>query len=56
MSKDEVVFLHHDETLERTTDSQGRVEEYYWRDLLKVNAGQQFYEKNTISWIPFERI
>ena len=48
MSKDEVVFLHHDETLQRTTNSQGRVQEYSWRALLKVNAGQKFYEKNNI--------
>jgi len=48
MSKDGVVFLHHDETLERTTDSEGRVQEYYWRDLLKLNAGQKFYEKKNI--------
>ena len=48
MSKDEVVFLHHDETLERTTNSEGRVQEYSWEDLLKVNAGKKFYDKNNI--------
>lgn len=48
MSKDEVIFLHHDSTLERTTNSKGKVHEYSWKDLLKVNAGQKFYDKNNI--------
>lgn len=47
-SKDGVVFLHHDETLERTTDSKGKVSEYNWRDLLKINAGKKFYDKKKI--------
>lgn len=48
MSKDGIVFLHHDETLDRTTDSKGKVAEYNWRDLLKINAGKKFYDKKKI--------
>ena len=49
MSKDGVVFLHHDETLDRTTRSEGKVSEYLWHDLLKINAGEKFYERKNIN-------
>tara|TARA_B100000700_G_scaffold113605_1_gene127671 strand:- start:2682 stop:3476 length:795 start_codon:yes stop_codon:yes gene_type:complete len=48
ISKDGVVFLHHDETLNRTTSAEGKVSDYLWHDLLKINAGEKFYEKNNI--------
>ncbi len=49
MSKDGIVFLHHDETLDRTTRAEGKVSEYLWRDLLKINAGEKFYERKNIN-------
>ena len=48
ISSDGVVFLHHDPTLERTTNAKGRVKDYIWRDLLQINAGEKFYEKRNI--------
>jgi len=48
MSLDGVIFLHHDETLERTTNFKGKVKDYSWEDLLKINAGQQFYDQKKI--------
>ena len=48
ISSDGVVFLHHDPTLERTTNAKGRVRDYIWRDLLQINAGEKFYEKRNI--------
>ena len=44
-SKDNVIFLHHDATLERTTNFKGKVKDYSWKDLLKINAGHQFYDR-----------
>ena len=48
MSQDDVIFLHHDETLERTTKFEGRVKDYSWEDLLMINAGQKFYDQKKI--------
>ena len=46
MSRDGIVFLHHDPTLDRTTHTKGYVSNIEWDDLKKINAGSKFYEKN----------
>ena len=44
MSKDGEIFLHHDETFDRTTNVTGKVTEFTWKEILKINAGYKFYE------------
>ena len=45
MSKDGEIFLHHDETFDRTTNVSGKVQDFYWSEISKINAGYKFYEK-----------
>ena len=40
MSKDGEIFLHHDETFDRTTNVTGKVQDFNWSEILKINAGQ----------------
>ena len=46
MSKDGEIFLHHDETFDRTTNVSGKVQDFNWSEISKINAGYKFYEKN----------
>ncbi len=46
MSKDGVIFLHHDRSFDRTTDIKGNVHDFDWEDIKKINAGATFYKKN----------
>ena len=45
MSKDGVVFLHHDKSFDRTTDVSGNVRDFNWEEIKKINAGSKFYKK-----------
>ncbi len=45
MSKDGVIFLHHDKSFDRTTDTKGNVKDFNWEDIKKINAGSKFYKK-----------
>ncbi|MFD0676531.1 MULTISPECIES: glycerophosphodiester phosphodiesterase [unclassified Paenibacillus] len=42
MSKDGVVFLHHDDQLDRTTDSTGSPARLTWKELQELDAGAWF--------------
>ena len=42
LSKDGVVVVHHDPTLERTTDGRGRVADHSSQDLARLDAGYHF--------------
>lgn len=46
MSKDGVIFLHHDDTFDRTTNVKGKVNEFTWHEVQKINAGYKFYQSN----------
>ena len=46
MSKDGEIFLHHDETFDRTTNVSGKVQDFNWSEISKINAGYKFYEKS----------
>ena len=39
MSKDGVIFLHHDKSFDRTTDVSGNVKDFNWEEIKKINAG-----------------
>jgi glycerophosphoryl diester phosphodiesterase len=41
-SVDGVIVLMHDETVDRTTDGQGRVDELTWDEISKLDAGSHF--------------
>ncbi|MCL1593895.1 MAG: glycerophosphodiester phosphodiesterase [Actinomycetia bacterium] len=42
ITRDGVVVVFHDETLERTTNGTGKVSEWEWEDLRHLDAGYQF--------------
>ncbi|WP_248927995.1 glycerophosphodiester phosphodiesterase [Paenibacillus hamazuiensis] len=42
LSRDGIVFLLHDERLERTTNGTGRASEYTWKELQELDAGSWF--------------
>ena len=44
MSKDGEIFLHHDETFDRTTNVSGKVQDFNWSEISKINAGYKFYD------------
>jgi glycerophosphoryl diester phosphodiesterase len=44
LSRDDVVVVHHDATLERTTDRRGRVADFTAEELSRVDAGYRFGE------------
>ncbi len=46
MSKDGVIFLHHDKSFDRTTNIKGNAEDFNWEEIKKINAGAKFYEKS----------
>ncbi|MGD8621926.1 MAG: glycerophosphodiester phosphodiesterase family protein [Anaerolineales bacterium] len=39
LSQDDVLFIHHDQTLDRTTDGSGRTSEWSWPELARLDAG-----------------
>ena len=46
LSKDGVVVIHHDDTLERTTSGRGRVADYTADELRSVDAGCHFADRH----------
>ena len=48
MSKDGEIFLHHDDSFDRTTDITGKVRDFNWSDIARINAGYKFYKKKGI--------
>lgn len=42
ITRDDVVVIHHDETVDRTTDGSGKVRELSWDQLRKLDAGFHF--------------
>ena len=46
MSKDGVIFLHHDKSFNSTTNIKGNAEDFNWEEIKKINAGAKFYEKS----------
>ena len=48
MSKDGEIFLHHDDSFDRTTDITGKVRNFNWSDISRINAGYKFYKKKGI--------
>lgn len=45
LSKDGRVVVLHDETLDRTTDGEGPIQDHTWEELSKLDAGTWFTEK-----------
>jgi len=52
LSADEKVVVHHDPTLERTTDGAGRIQKFTLAELKKLDAGSSFSEKYRGEKIP----
>jgi glycerophosphoryl diester phosphodiesterase len=50
MSRDGVVVVHHDATLDRTTNQTGRVDAFDVRELARVDAGYRFVQGNDHSF------
>jgi glycerophosphoryl diester phosphodiesterase len=46
LSKDGVVVIHHDDTLERTTSGRGRIADYTADELARIDAGHHFSDGN----------
>ena len=42
VTKDRVVVVFHDDTLERTTNGVGRVADWLWEDIANLDAGYHF--------------
>jgi glycerophosphoryl diester phosphodiesterase len=42
MTRDGVLVAHHDETVDRTTNGRGRVEDFLYSDLSRLDAGYRF--------------
>jgi len=49
MSKDGEIFLHHDDSFNRTTDVEGKVKDFNWSEIKNINAGYEFYKNNNLS-------
>lgn len=52
LSKDGVVVIIHDDTLDRTTDSAGPVRDLTWHELQRLDAGSWFAPEFAGQWIP----
>ncbi|MFD3447804.1 glycerophosphodiester phosphodiesterase [Microbacteriaceae bacterium 4G12] len=52
MTKDGVVVVIHDETVDRTTNGKGLVSEYTYEELTKLNASYTFQKKTGFCSIP----
>lgn len=48
MSKDGEIFLHHDDSFNRTTDVEGKVKDFNWSEIKTINAGYKFYNSNNL--------
>lgn len=46
LSRDGIVVVHHDETLERTTGGRGRIRDYTADELARIDAGYHFTDGN----------
>lgn len=46
LSKDGIVVVHHDETLERTTNGRGRIADFTADELARIDAGHNFGDGN----------
>jgi len=51
-TKDEVLIVIHDETVDRTTDGKGRVRDLMWKEIQKLDAGSWKGEKFAGEGIP----
>ena len=52
ISKDEIPFLLHDDTLDRTTNGTGFGIDHNYADIKKLDAGKFFYNKDTKIYAP----
>lgn len=52
LSKDGVLVVHHDPTLDRTTDGKGNLRDYTAAELLKLDAGSWFHSRFKNERIP----
>lgn len=52
LSRDSVLVVHHDETVDRCTDGRGRIDQLTWAELQKLDAGSWFSEKFKDERIP----
>lgn len=52
MTKDGVVVVIHDETVDRTTDGSGAVRDYTFEELRKLNAAKLFPDKASFEPVP----
>jgi glycerophosphoryl diester phosphodiesterase len=52
LSKDGVLILHHDQTLDRTTDGSGPIAEWNWSELACLDAGSHHSEQFQNTRIP----
>ncbi len=52
ISKDEVPFLLHDDTLDRTTNGKGLANLFYYSEIKNLDAGSFFYESKTDIYPP----
>lgn len=43
-TRDGVIVVHHDETLDRTTSGSGRVQDHTWDELRRLDAGHHFVD------------
>jgi glycerophosphoryl diester phosphodiesterase len=53
LSRDGIVVVHHDDTLERTTGSRGRIASYTADELAQVDAGYWFQPAGAVGEYPF---
>ncbi|MCF0261705.1 MAG: glycerophosphodiester phosphodiesterase [Sphaerochaetaceae bacterium] len=52
LTKDGKPVIIHDESLKRTTGMDGNVNDYYFDDIVKINAGKTFDDKHGFTPIP----
>jgi glycerophosphoryl diester phosphodiesterase len=52
LSQDGVPVIHHDMTLERTTNGRGRLKDWTWNDLKELDAGSYFSKRYVGERIP----
>ena len=52
LTRDEVVVLLHDESLNRTTNGSGKIWKYDWEYIIKLDAGSWFHSKFASERIP----
>ncbi|MCI0710925.1 MAG: glycerophosphodiester phosphodiesterase [Chloroflexi bacterium] len=52
MTIDNVLVVHHDQTVNRTTNGTGRIDTYHWEELRKLDAGGHFSRRFEGELIP----